>query len=240
MAIFLKAKWEQLIMANYTMPPEILLPYLPAGVELDLFEGEAYASLVGFMFNKTKLFNVPIPFLGSFEEINLRFYVKRTVDNVVRRGVVFINETVPFKPVAWMANLLYKEHYVAVPTRHQIELGSKVKTVKYDWQKSGYWNHIRVEAAVAAQSMQHGSHQQFIFEHYYGYTKISDANTQEYKINHPSWMVNEVIDFNIDCQFEKMYGDDFGFLNTQPPHSVYLAEGSAISVDWKRISLTQR
>ena len=118
MTTFLKANWEHIIMANYEINPEILVPFLPKGVTLDLFEGKAYVSLVGFMFKKTKLFNMPIPWLGTFEEINLRFYVKRNEGASIKRGVVFINETIPYKLVAWMANKLYKEHYTVVPTKH--------------------------------------------------------------------------------------------------------------------------
>ena len=234
MSIFLKAKWEQLIMANYSVPQEVLLPYLPVGVELDLFEGEAFVSLVGFMFKKTKLFNVPIPLLGSFEEINLRFYVKRMLGNELRRGVVFINETIPFTPVALVANWLYKEHYVTVPTRHEWTMDANKKIIKYEWKKNKHWNKLEVTANTESRKMQPGAHDNFIFEHYFGYTKVNQTDTGEYKINHPSWLVNEITSYEIDCQFDKMYGDDFGFLNQANPHSIYIAEGSDISVDWKR------
>ena len=66
--IFLKAHWENLVMANYEVNKNLLQPYLPNGVEIDLFEGKAYVSLVGFMFKNTSLFNLPIPFLGTFEK----------------------------------------------------------------------------------------------------------------------------------------------------------------------------
>ena len=78
---FLTARWENLIMANFKVSPEALKPYLPAGVKLDFYQNATYVSLVGFMFKKTSLFNIPIPLLGTFEEINLRFYVTRTEDN---------------------------------------------------------------------------------------------------------------------------------------------------------------
>jgi uncharacterized protein YqjF (DUF2071 family) len=103
MKTFLKAQWQNLIMANYAIDAEHLLPYLPTGVELDTFEGKTYVSLVGFLFKDTRLLKVPIPFFGTFEEVNLRFYVVRKVGNEMRRGVVFINETVPNKTVAWVA-----------------------------------------------------------------------------------------------------------------------------------------
>jgi uncharacterized protein len=115
MAIFLKAKWENIIMANYKVEPAILIPYLPKSVELDLYNGKAYVSLVGFMFKETKLFNIAIPWLGTFEEINLRFYVVRKEINKMKRSVVFVNETIPYKAVAWMSNKLYKEHLQLYP-----------------------------------------------------------------------------------------------------------------------------
>lgn len=231
---FLEAKWENLIMANYAVDPTILIPYLPKGVELDSFEGKCYVSLVGFMFNKTKIFNVPIPYLGSFEEINLRFYVVRKDGDTLKRGVVFINETVPYAAVAWMANYLYKEHYTAVKTKHDWELTDTSKKINYSWKKNKKWNTIQVNAQSKSNSMKNGSVEAFIFEHYFGYTRVNENKTLEYGINHPSWKINQVIDHSIDCDFEKMYGSDFAFLNTQQPDNVILAEGSDVSVKWKR------
>jgi uncharacterized protein YqjF (DUF2071 family) len=231
---FLEAKWENLIMANYAVDPTILIPYLPKGVELDSFEGKCYVSLVGFMFNKTKIFNVPIPYLGSFEEINLRFYVVRKDGDTLKRGVVFINETVPYAAVAWMANYLYKEHYTAVKTKHDWELTESSKKINYSWKKNKKWNTIQVNAQSKSNSMKNGSVEAFIFEHYFGYTRVNEHKTLEYGINHPSWKINQVIDHSIDCDFEQMYGSDFAFLNAQQPDNVILAEGSNVSVKWKR------
>jgi uncharacterized protein YqjF (DUF2071 family) len=231
---FLEAKWENLIMANYAVDPTILIPYLPKGVELDSFEGKCYVSLVGFMFNKTKIFNVPIPYLGSFEEINLRFYVVRKDGDTLKRGVVFINETVPYAAVAWMANYLYKEHYTAVKTKHDWELTDTSKKINYSWKKNKKWNTIQVNAKSKSNSMKTSSVEAFIFEHYFGYTRVNEHKTLEYGINHPSWKINQVIDYSINCDFEQMYGPDFAFLNAQQPDNVILAEGSNVSVKWKR------
>jgi len=232
---FLEAKWENLIMANYAVDPKVLIPYLPKGVELDSFDGKFYVSLVGFMFNKTRIFKFPIPYLGSFEEINLRFYVLRKHEGKIKRGVVFINETVPYAPVAWMANYLYKEHYTAVKTKHRWHLTEDLKTIDYSWKKNKKWNNISVNAHNTGNAMKAGSVEAFIFEHYFGYTRVNQHKTLEYRIKHPSWKINQVIDYSIDCDFEKMYGPDFAFLNGQQPDNVIMAEGSDVSVKWKRI-----
>jgi uncharacterized protein len=231
---FLTARWEQLIMANYAVDPALLQAHLPKDVALDLYEGKAYISLVGFMFKNTRIFHIPIPKLGTFEEVNLRFYVTRKEGNELKRGVVFISETVPYKVVAWLANKLYKEHYVAIPTKHSWKTDAQKKHIEYQWKMNKKWSRISVEASIEKRKMQKNSMEEFIFEHYYGYTKIDVVTSEEYKINHPSWFTNDVLNYTIHCDFEEVYGSDFKFLNDQTPASVMLAEGSEIAVKWKR------
>ena len=185
------------------------------------------------MFKKTKLFGVSIPFFGSFEEINLRFYVKRKDGNKIKKGVVFINETVPFKLVALLANKLYKEHYISIPTKHAIEYGT-IKKIKYQWKMNDYWNSIVIESEIQKNKIEHTSMEEFIFERYFGFTKIDKNTTQEYRIRHPKWQVNKILEANISCDFGNMYGAAFENLSASKPDSVIIAEGSNVAVDWKR------
>ncbi|MCY7361326.1 MAG: DUF2071 domain-containing protein, partial [Ignavibacteria bacterium] len=133
-------------------------------------------------------------------------------------------------------NKLYKEHYISIPTKNKIEITSLYKNIRYEWKINEEWNHIAVNGANKKEQMLPGSLEEFIFEHYYGYTKINDQQSQEYKVNHPRWQVNKVTDYSIDCNFKSMYGNDFSFLNQQQPDSVILAEGSQVTVNWKRTS----
>jgi uncharacterized protein YqjF (DUF2071 family) len=64
-------------------------------------------SLVGFMFVNTKMFGIKIPFLINFEEVNLRFYVKRFENNTWKRGAVFSKEIVPKQALTFVANTFY-------------------------------------------------------------------------------------------------------------------------------------
>jgi len=230
---FLKANWENLIMANYEVEPSILQPYLPKGVELDFYNHKTYVSLVGFMFKKTSLFGVPIPFFGSFEEINLRFYVRKLEGQKIKKGVVFINETVPFKIVALLANKLYKEHYISIPTKNAINIAEN-KHIHYEWKMKDKWNSIKVQSDTNKYKIEPSSMEEFIFERYFGYTKLSPSSTQEYRIHHPKWMTHKILINNIDCDFGMMYGDAFSILNNQAPSSIIMAEGSQVSVHWKR------
>jgi uncharacterized protein YqjF (DUF2071 family) len=140
-------------MANYVVNPKVLLPYLPKGVELDFYDGKALVSLVGFMFQKTSLYVIPIPFMGTFEEVNLRFYVKRIDGDEIKRGVVFINKTVPYKAVAWLANKLYKEHYNVIPTNNKIQINAENQLIHYGWKINQNWNEINVNTSTESVEM---------------------------------------------------------------------------------------
>jgi uncharacterized protein YqjF (DUF2071 family) len=235
---FLTAHWSNLIMANYEVSPDLLQPYVPPGTELDFYHGKTYLSLVGFMFLKTKIFGVPIPGLGDFEEVNLRFYVTREIGNEIKRGVVFINETVPFKPVAWLANQLYGENYTSVPTKHEWLIDEATKQIDYSWKMNDLWNHLKISALSVPNPLVAGSIEEFIFEHYWGYAGSKGRNTTEYQIDHLSWQTNPVESYSIACDFASMYGPDFALLSDQKPASVLLAEGSPVSVKWKRTKIT--
>ncbi len=230
---FLRANWENLIMANYEIEPSTLAPYLPKGVELDFYNNKTYVSLVGFMFKNTRLFGLPIPFFGSFEEINLRFYVRKIENRKIKKGVVFINETVPFKIVALLANKLYKEHYISIPTKNSIDI-TENKDIKFEWKINNRWNSLAVKSDTNKYKIEQGTIEEFIFERYFGFTKLSASSTQEYKIHHPKWMTHKILNSKIDCDFKSMYGDAFSILNNQTPESILLAEGSQVSVNWKR------
>src|SRR5262249_15564072 len=130
--VFLSAEWLYLILLNYSVTPELLQPYVPAGTGLGSFEGKTYLSLVGFRFCKTKLWGkLSIPFHTDFEEINLRFYVHRNADGEPRRGVVFIKEIVPKPAIALTARLFYGENYVSHPMNHRIAVAEGRAELEY-------------------------------------------------------------------------------------------------------------
>jgi uncharacterized protein YqjF (DUF2071 family) len=227
---FLTAEWRKLIMANYVVAEECLQAYLPVGTELDRYEGRCYVSLVGFLFQNTRLKSVPIPFHRTFEEINLRFYVQRTTPgNERRRGVVFLSELVPRRALSLVANVIYGENYSTVPTRHHWAETGEQRLVRYQWKHKGRWNHLDVSAAAHPQPIEAGSSEEFFTEHYWGYTKRGDW-TSEYEVRHPRWSSYRVLEYSIDVDFGALYGPEFASLAQRQPESILLAEGSAVEV----------
>ena len=227
--VFLTAEWRKLALAQYAVDKDVLLKYLPPHTVLDDWQGKYYVSLVGFMFVGVKLRGFNIPFHTNFEEVNLRFYVKYKDGNDWKRGVVFIKEIVPLPAITFVANTIYKENYQTLPMKHVwIEQAHQIE-VAYFW-KNKTWNKFSVTASAKPTEIAVGSEEEFITEHYWGYTKVGLNKTSEYGVEHPRWQAYGIKDYEIDVDFGINYGDDFSFLNQAKPDSVMLAEGSEIRV----------
>src|SRR5881227_2253174 len=131
-AKFLTADWRYLAMLNYEVDRSVLAPHLPKGTELDDWNGRHYLSLVAFLFLDTHVLGVPALFHQNFEEVNLRFYVRRRLGSEIRRGVVFIREMVPLRLIAEAARFTYNEPYRTVPIQHTlVETNGKLQSVEY-------------------------------------------------------------------------------------------------------------
>ncbi len=228
---FLTAEWRKLIMANYAVDPLLLQPYLPAHTELDLFEGKCYVSLVGFMFQNTRLKGIRVPLHVHFEEVNLRFYVQHTGTGAPRkRGVVFIKELVPRAALSFVANTFYGENYETLPMHHKWHRAASGLVVGYRWKKGGIWQKLQVTAGPEAVPAAGGSPEEFITEHYWGYTKLRGGHTSEYEVVHPRWDIYPVKQYTVDVNFGQLYGARWAALTDMEPDSVLLAEGSEVTV----------
>src|SRR5687767_6630261 len=120
---FLTAQWRNLLMVTYAVDPAAVIERVPAGSTPDPWRGQALVSVIGVQFPETKVVGAPIPFHQDFEEVNLRFYVRRGMEGQPRPGVVFIREMVPRPIVGGMARLLYREPYLVVPMRSKVAPG---------------------------------------------------------------------------------------------------------------------
>jgi uncharacterized protein YqjF (DUF2071 family) len=233
---FLTAEWRKLIMAQYAIDPALLSPYLPAGLELDLYQGQCFVSLVGFLFTHVRLKRIAIPFHTRFEEVNLRFYVKRTLpDGTPRRGVVFISEIVPKLAITLAARALYGEAYSTAPTRHTWTTTPTTLDIHYDWHHRDHWQHVSASASPHPESIAPNSLEEFITEHYWGYTKRRNLfgrppSTGEYGVAHPRWQIYPLHSSNVTADFSSLYGPAFAPLTHRPPDHVLLAEGSPIAI----------
>lgn len=233
---FLTAEWRDLALINFRVPPEVLTPWLPAGTRLDSFEGNTFVSVVGLRFLSTRIRGFRIPFYETFPEVNLRFYVVRPVPGQPdRRGVVFLRELVPKRAIAWVARAVYNEPYRHVPLSHDHLRTASQQRLTYQWKDYGRSHRFTV-ATPSPHPIPLAGEAEFILEHYWGYTRQRNGDTLEYEVRHPRWTVYsgrvEAWDINVRDQ----YGPAFEGPLSQPPHSVFIADGSPVEVlDGKRI-----
>ncbi|MEO6148963.1 MAG: DUF2071 domain-containing protein [Mucilaginibacter sp.] len=228
---FLTASWDNLVMLNYEVDPAILKPYLPARTELDLWQGKALVSMVGFMFNNTRVLGVKWPGHVNFEEVNLRFYVRHYNGTEWKRGTVFVSEIVPLSLIPLVANTLYKEHYRKLPMQHSvIPVDSEHTAYLYQWKLKGVWNKLGATVNYNFTPMQPGSAEEFILEHYWGYNGLDNVSTLEYQVEHVPWRIGEVKEYIFEADVKALYGDAFASYLTAKPYSAFFAEGSSISV----------
>jgi hypothetical protein len=229
-------------MLSWPVEPALLAPLLPRRTELDRCAGRAFLSLVAFRFLRTRVRGLPIPLHQDFDEVNLRFYVRRDAEDGPRRGVVFVKELVPRRAIAFVARTLYGEPYHAVKMRHRLEppaptpdgTGPGAATgsgrFAFEWRFAGRWN--RVEAAVRGEPdlAADDSLDAFITEHYWGYTRQRDGGTTEYRVEHPRWRVWRAEAAALDCATAELYGRDLAAPLGGPPSSALVAEGSDVAV----------
>jgi uncharacterized protein len=229
--VFLSAEWRNLAMLNYEVEPGLLEGYVPRGTELDRFGGKTYVSVVGFQFLRTRIFGfLPIPFHTNFDEVNLRFYVRRREGTMLKRGVVFIREIVPRSAIAMVARIAYGEKYVRRPMRHEVRRDGPKIQAKYEWRSSGAWNGINAMTTGAASLPAEGSLEQFITEHYWGYSAQREGGSVEYEVRHEPWRVWNCASAGFEGDAGELYGVELARIVSGKPDSTFLAEGSAVEV----------
>ncbi|MGC2626569.1 MAG: DUF2071 domain-containing protein [Candidatus Udaeobacter sp.] len=277
MQAFLTANWRYLAMLNYVVDPRLIAPLVPVGTEIDFDNGETFLSVVGFLFLDTRILGLPIPLHRDFEEVNLRFYVRRKSAGTWRRGVVFIRELVPRRAIAVVARTFYGENYIAVPMKHEIEhlaapasggqllrpsrdfvsktndrsswatqpvdatvcpsgakrVGENLK-VEYSWRRGRKWESLKMTATGEAQPVPAGSHAEFITEHYWGYTALRNG-CSEYQVEHPRWKIWHASEFELNADIATLYGEQFTETLSQSPRSGFIADGSPITVQKRKM-----
>ena len=218
-------------MLNYEVDPKLLQDYVPQGTVLDSFGGRTYISLVGFQFHRTKLFGfLPVPLHADFDEVNLRFYVRRKAAAADQRGVVFLAEIVPKRAVAQIARIAYGENYICLPMKHRINSYEATKTAEYEFQLKGSWCKLYAHASVAPAPAEEGSLEQFITEHYWGYSRRGNGSCLEYRVSHARWNVWAGAEAGFDGNVGSLYGLEIGKVLERRPDSAFIADGSPVIV----------
>ena len=228
---FLTASWEHLVLLNYRVDPALLVPLVPAGTELDTWEGSCFLSLVAFCFLDTRVLGIRVPGHRDFEEANLRFYVRRRSAQGWRRAVVFVRELVPRWAIATVARVIYNEPYLALPMSHEIDVSpDRGGHIAYGWRYRGSTYSVTATVTGPPRPLVRGEQAEFITEHFWGYTRQRDGGTLEYQVEHPPWAVWTPSQAAFSGPATELYGPAFGSILSAQPASAFVALGSPVAV----------
>jgi uncharacterized protein len=227
---FLTARWENLVLANYRVPPELLLPHVPPGSELDTPDdapGLHLLSLVAFHFANTRVYGLPAPGGRFFPELNLRFYVRRGE----KRATVFLREFVPAPLIALGARLLYHQPYYLATIAHAVREGDEAITIYTRFRHGQHRGEIRVRASRAPFTPPPDSQEHFLKEHYWGFDRAPSGRSFRYRVDHPVWRTFPIEEAHVDFDPGAILGGAWRDVDwPQALHSVLFVEGSAVTV----------
>ncbi|HLO01794.1 MAG TPA: DUF2071 domain-containing protein [Symbiobacteriaceae bacterium] len=129
----MEQRWLNLLFAHWPVDPAVIRPLIPAGLELDLWEGKAWIGVVPFeMRGIAHRSGLPILGASAFPELNVRTYVVR--DGV--KGVWFFSLDAGSRLAVWGArrffHLPYFKARFAVKTErdglaYRMERGEKAR-----------------------------------------------------------------------------------------------------------------
>lgn len=227
---FLVANWENLVVATFETEKKLLQPFVPPGTELSDWNGRICMSLVGFMFTNTSLFGIPSPFYRNFEELNLRFYVRRKEGNTWTKGVVFIKEIVPALPIGWMGKWLYRENFISLPMHHAIYTGKNCQHVEYYWKIKKEINFLKVQSSLLPVISNMNTLEHFVSDHYTAFNRKGVDRTLSFTIRHHPWKVYPALSYDLRINARSLYGDAFAEPFANKPLGVFLMDGSRTTV----------
>ncbi len=81
-------EWNKVVFMHWKLPLEVLMPFVPSELEIDMFDGNPWASVVLFDMNNIRPKNLPpLSVVSDFHEVNVRTYVKKDG----KAGVYFLS-----------------------------------------------------------------------------------------------------------------------------------------------------
>ena len=231
----LVADWQNPLLFSWPVADAALDPLLPPGLELDRWEDSAYISLVGLRFDNMRVFGVPA-LRRAYDEINLRFYVRRrVVGEDGRPGVVFLRQLVPHRLTELAARVMYGEPFETAPTGHEFHghyaSGTMLADcVAYHWCEKGRRQRFWAAADEAPMIAEPGSLGEFLTSRYWGYNGKPSAGVRTYHLTRPDWQVRQASRWGIDCDFSEVCGGQLTEAMRKAPAAVLLATGSRTAV----------
>ena len=133
--VVMRQRWTDLAYFHWRYPVDVVQEHLPDGVVVDTFDGDAWVGLIPFVMRDVRLGPTPpVPFLGTFVEINVRTYV---VDRRGRRAVWFFSLDVPRSLIVGVARTVFSLPYCwSAGASHTVDGDRHRYTMRRTWPRS--------------------------------------------------------------------------------------------------------
>lgn len=220
---------------NFDVDRRVLEPLVPAGTELDTWQGRALVSLVAFEMTDNRLLGVPLPFARAYDQINLRTYVRRRVpDGTWRAGVLFLRELVPVPALVAGARLLYRERYERQPVSARVRppdpAGPRPGRAVYRWRRHDRVHRMAIDFAPPLVLPAEGSLEHFLADRHWGYVAPVDGDTREYRVDHRPWRIWSAEAARLSPTAAASFGERFERALARDATSAFVAEGSLMEL----------
>ena len=165
-------RWDDLLFLHWQHNADELASHLPPSLSLDLYNQQAYISVVGFRMNAVRPTCLPaLPWLSYFYELNVRVYVR---DASGEPGVYFLSLDCNRDPAVWIARCFFNLPYKHATMRFDTSGDNKTDPPSYimTCQRAGYSNtaHYRWRPAGSQAPAEPGSLEFFLTERYNFFT----------------------------------------------------------------------
>src|SRR5947208_1274723 len=116
--------WRDLTFFHWPVHPSVIAPHIPAGLDVDMYDGSAWISLTPFLIDNLRPPLTPgLPWISRFPETNLRTYVR---DRTGYGGIWFFSLEAARAAAVLGARLSYRLPYMWSKMRVQVE-GNRVR-----------------------------------------------------------------------------------------------------------------
>ena len=209
-------EWRELTFMHWKVDSKRLQPHLPDGLEIDLFEGEAYVGVIPFIMKNVRPRRLPaVPGISTFAEFNVRTYVVKDG----QAGVFFL--TLDAKS---LVTCLHAPRAYGLAYRYaKAKVKRNADVLQWQSRRSSDGAELRGTSTGkgSKQSAEAGSLEHFLFERYCLYTEHKGCLRRAY-VHHQPWTFQEG-DITLEAN-SLLESYDLG-LDVHAPDLVHISKG---------------
>lgn len=183
----MRQRWSNLLFLHWPVAPEVLRPRLPAGLHVDLFDGQAWIGVVPFAMERVRPVGFPpLPWISWFLELNVRTYVH---DESGRPGVWFFSLDCNQPLAVEVARRFFHLPYHHARMSAEVQSGEIVYASRR--KSSEKTSRFRYRRPVHAEPAREHSLEWFLVERYLLFTSDRTGKIRAGRVHHQPYRIEE-------------------------------------------------